>query len=132
MPTPTELRARAAELENRIPPAAAGPRTDDERLFAEKAPELRAEADRLEADAIPGTTGTLPERISEVLGNEVPGAYADLATARVLEVVTEWQDDATATLDGVRAWFELYRPQLSRSAAQALDSILAEPRDEVR
>ncbi|MFF4188494.1 hypothetical protein ACFYZ9_35375 [Streptomyces sp. NPDC001691] len=132
MPTPAELRARATELETRIPPATAGPRTDDERMFAEKAAALREEADRVESEAVPGTTGTLPERIGDVLANEVPSAYADLATARVLEVVTAWQDDTKDTLDGVRAWFALYRPQLSRSAAQALDGILTEHRDEDR
>ncbi|MGW2461842.1 hypothetical protein ACWC2M_22835 [Streptomyces sp. NPDC001761] len=49
MSTPTELRARAAELEQRVPPAHAGPRTDDERMWLEKAAALRAEADRLDA-----------------------------------------------------------------------------------
>lgn len=47
---PTELRARAAELEQRVPPAHAGPRTDDERMWLEKAAALRTEADRLDAD----------------------------------------------------------------------------------
>ncbi|MEU5709927.1 hypothetical protein [Streptomyces flaveolus] len=49
MSTPSELRARAAELEQRVPPAHAGPRTDDERMWLEKAAALRAEADRLDA-----------------------------------------------------------------------------------
>lgn len=44
-----ELRARAAELEQRVPPVHAGPRTDDERMWLEKAAALRAEADRLDA-----------------------------------------------------------------------------------
>ncbi|MFI5748914.1 hypothetical protein ACIBBE_23970 [Streptomyces sp. NPDC051644] len=101
-------------------------------MFAEKAIALRKEADRREAGAVPGTTGTLPERLGDVIANEVPAAYAELATARVLEVVAAWQDDATATLDAVRAWFALYRPQLSRSAAQALDGILTEHHDEDR
>ncbi|MEU3639885.1 hypothetical protein AB0H23_27175 [Streptomyces albogriseolus] len=48
-PTPAELRDRATELEQRVPPAHAGPRTDDERMWLEKAAALRAEADRLEA-----------------------------------------------------------------------------------
>jgi hypothetical protein len=48
MPTPAELRARATELEQRVPPAHAGPRTDDERMWLEKAAALRAEADRAE------------------------------------------------------------------------------------
>ncbi|WP_030188044.1 hypothetical protein [Streptomyces violaceorubidus] len=48
MSTPTELRARAAELESRVPPLIAGPRTDDERMWLEKAAALRAEADQQE------------------------------------------------------------------------------------
>ncbi|WP_217143772.1 hypothetical protein [Streptomyces sp. AC627_RSS907] len=49
MSTPPELRARATELEQRAPPITAGPPTDDERMWLEKAAALRAEADRLEA-----------------------------------------------------------------------------------
>lgn len=49
MSNPTELRARAAELESRVPPVHAGPRTDDERMWLEKATALRTEADRLDA-----------------------------------------------------------------------------------
>lgn len=48
MSTPAELRARAAELEDRVSPATVGPWTDDERLWLEKAAALRAEADRAE------------------------------------------------------------------------------------
>jgi hypothetical protein len=48
MPTPAELRARADELESRVSPVTAGPRTDDERMWLEKAGALRAEADKLE------------------------------------------------------------------------------------
>jgi hypothetical protein len=48
MGSPTELRARADKLENRVPPVTAGPRTDDERMWLEKAAALRAEADRLD------------------------------------------------------------------------------------
>lgn len=44
MSTPEELRSRAAELESLVPPATAGPRTDDERMWLEKAAALRAEA----------------------------------------------------------------------------------------
>lgn len=54
MSTPTELRARAAELESRAHPVTAGPRTDDERMFLEKAAALREEADRLEGVAEQG------------------------------------------------------------------------------
>ncbi|MER0476790.1 hypothetical protein ABR737_00195 [Streptomyces sp. Edi2] len=45
MSTPTELRARAAELESRVRPQ---PWTDDERMWMEKAATLRAEADHLD------------------------------------------------------------------------------------
>ncbi|WP_154080478.1 hypothetical protein [Streptomyces mobaraensis] len=51
---PAELRACAAELEERARPLVAGPRTDDERMWVEKAAALRAEADRA-ADAEPRT-----------------------------------------------------------------------------
>lgn len=51
MATPTELRARATELENRVPPVTAGPRTDDERMWLEKAAALREEADHLESES---------------------------------------------------------------------------------
>lgn len=61
MTSPDELRARAGELEGRVPPLAAGPRTDDERLVLEKAGALRDEADRLQADqaCVPGSRGSL-------------------------------------------------------------------------
>lgn len=49
MLTPAELTACAQELENRVPPATAGPRTDDERVWLEKAAALRSEADAMEA-----------------------------------------------------------------------------------
>ncbi|MFJ8657430.1 hypothetical protein ACIRNU_34470 [Streptomyces rochei] len=49
MSNPTELRARADELESRVSPVTAGPRTDDERMWLEKAAALRSEADRLDA-----------------------------------------------------------------------------------
>lgn len=49
MRNPTDLRARADELESRVSPVTAGPRTDDERMWLEKAAALRAEADRIEA-----------------------------------------------------------------------------------
>ncbi|MER6237998.1 hypothetical protein ABT185_18360 [Streptomyces clavifer] len=48
MNTPAELRCRAQDLENRVPPVTAGPRTDDERMWLEKAAALRAEADKLD------------------------------------------------------------------------------------
>lgn len=48
MTEPAELRAGATELENRVPPITAGPRTDDERMWLEKAAALRAEADQIE------------------------------------------------------------------------------------
>ncbi|MFF8910532.1 hypothetical protein [Streptomyces olivaceoviridis] len=54
MSTPSELRARAAELESRVPPVHAGSRTDDERMWLEKAAALRAEAGRAEGDVFAG------------------------------------------------------------------------------
>jgi hypothetical protein len=51
---------------------------------------------------------------------------------RAREVVAAWQDDAAQTLDGIRAWFALYRPQLSRSAAQALETLLNQHSGEER
>lgn len=51
MSTPAEMRARAEELESRVPPVTAGPRTDDERMWLEKAAALRAEADQMDASA---------------------------------------------------------------------------------
>jgi len=35
MSTPAKMRARADELESRVPPVDAGPRTDDERVAGE-------------------------------------------------------------------------------------------------
>ncbi|WP_411146892.1 hypothetical protein [Streptomyces sp. x-80] len=67
MSSPNELRARAAELENRVSPVDAGPLPDDERMFLEKAAALRAEADRLDTETLPGTIDTLQQRVSEVL-----------------------------------------------------------------
>ncbi|MEU9349003.1 hypothetical protein AB0D74_48185 [Streptomyces sp. NPDC048278] len=54
MSDPIDLRARAAELEQRVPPIHAGPRTDEERMWLEKAAALRAEADRAEGDVFAG------------------------------------------------------------------------------
>ena len=54
MPNAGELRARADELESRVPPVTAGPRTDDERMWLEKAAALRAEADQIESDVFAG------------------------------------------------------------------------------
>ncbi|MEL3946387.1 hypothetical protein [Streptomyces sp. LNU-CPARS28] len=70
--TPAELRARAQELEDRVPPLTAGPRTGDERLALEKAAALRAEADHVEQGTIPGRAGPLDQRVREVIDNEVP------------------------------------------------------------
>lgn len=56
MSNPTELRARAAELEQRVPPIHAGPRTDDERMWLEKAAALCTEADQLDWER----TGRIP------------------------------------------------------------------------
>lgn len=56
-PTPDELRARAAELEQRVPPIEAGPRTDMERVFLEKAAALRSTARLMEADTTAARAG---------------------------------------------------------------------------
>ncbi|GES27964.1 hypothetical protein AB0G60_02420 [Streptomyces angustmyceticus] len=76
MSTPAELRARATELEDRVSPATAGPRTDDERMWLEKAAALRAEADRLESDA-----ENAAKAVGQGLGNLFlrPGPPADSA-----------------------------------------------------
>lgn len=72
MSTPTELRARASELEQRVPPIHAGPRTDDERMWLEKAAALRAEANRLE---------TADSFISHMAGQDPDRLEADRAAA---------------------------------------------------
>lgn len=74
MSSPGDLRARSQELESRVPPVTAGPRSQDERMFLEKAAALRAEADELEQTAVPGTKGSLRQRVTEVIENEVPAA----------------------------------------------------------
>lgn len=99
MTSPDELRSRAGELEARVPPLAAGPHTDDERMLLEKARALRAEADRLQADRtggdyVPGSSGSLTDRLTEVIENEVPSAYARLAVERAVEAVEAWQHGA--------------------------------------
>ncbi|MEV7871423.1 hypothetical protein AB0P17_36205 [Streptomyces sp. NPDC088124] len=69
MSSPAELRARADDLERRVPPLTAGPRTDDERMWLEKATALRAEADRLEAL---GSGGTPQQHVTDVLDATLP------------------------------------------------------------
>lgn len=49
MDKPADLRERAIELERRVPPIIARPRTDDEHMWLEKAAALRAEAGKLDA-----------------------------------------------------------------------------------
>lgn len=46
------------------------------------------------AETIPGTTGTIQQRVTEVIENEVPAAYADLATRRVIEAIDAWYETA--------------------------------------
>ncbi|MGW4754351.1 hypothetical protein [Streptomyces chartreusis] len=60
MTNPADLRARADELESRVPPVHAGPRTDDERMWLEKATALRDEADQIEAEAQHAATEANP------------------------------------------------------------------------
>ncbi|MER6330530.1 hypothetical protein ABT298_14640 [Streptomyces sp. NPDC001034] len=128
MSSPAELRARATDLEDRVPPVAAGPRTDDERMLLEKAAALRAEADRLET---PGASGTLQERVTDVIENEVPTAYAELATTRLIDAIGAWRRDVReqgrqAAVSTVRAVFSGQVPEsVAREIADAvLDSIL--------
>lgn len=47
------------------------------------------------ADLVPGTTGSLQQRIAEVVENEVPPAYADLAALHLRETVQQWADEAS-------------------------------------
>jgi hypothetical protein len=42
---------------------------------------------------VPGTVGTLQERLAEVIENEVPPGYADLAARRLVETVSRWGGD---------------------------------------
>ncbi|GAA2295023.1 hypothetical protein GCM10010234_40960 [Streptomyces hawaiiensis] len=49
MTAPSEFRSRAEELDSRVPPTTAAPRTDDERIGLDKARELQREAHPLEA-----------------------------------------------------------------------------------
>ncbi|MEU1088354.1 hypothetical protein ABZ401_16250 [Streptomyces sp. NPDC005892] len=49
MPAADDLRTRAAKLEKRVKPTLAGPHTDDEHRWLDKAAALRAEADKLDA-----------------------------------------------------------------------------------
>ncbi|WP_440581061.1 hypothetical protein [Streptomyces sp. PT19] len=84
------LLAAATELEDRVPPLAAGPRTEHERLMLERAAELRRRADAY----VPGSSGALRERLVEVIENEVPDAYARLASARVGETLDVWSEEA--------------------------------------
>ncbi|MFF8618634.1 hypothetical protein [Streptomyces sp. NPDC015350] len=84
------LLAEALELESRVPPLVAGPRTEHERLMLERAAELRRRADAY----VSGTSGALRERLAEVIENEVPDAYARLASARVGETLDVWSEEA--------------------------------------
>lgn len=45
-------------------------------------------------EEIPDAKGTLQQRVTEVIENEVPSTYADLATRRVIEAVAGWQEEA--------------------------------------
>ncbi|MEU2354558.1 hypothetical protein ABZ599_16575 [Streptomyces misionensis] len=129
MSSPAELRARAADLESRVPPVAAGPRTDDERMLLEKAEALRTEADLLET---PGASGTLQERVSEVVENEVPTAYAELATTRLLDAIGAWgrdvREQGRQAAVSTRAVFSGQVPEsVAQEIADAvLDSILSD------
>lgn len=43
--------------------------------------------------SIPGTVGTLQQRLAEVIENEVPPGVGDLPARRVTEVVEEWRQE---------------------------------------
>ncbi|MFJ3899817.1 hypothetical protein [Streptomyces sp. NPDC090083] len=61
------LLTEAQDLEDRVPPLAAGPRTEHERLMLERAAELRRRAD----DYVPGSSGALRQRLVEVIENGI-------------------------------------------------------------
>lgn len=42
----------------------------------------------------PGTVGTLQQRLAEVIDNEVPAGYAELATQRIADTVEKWREEA--------------------------------------
>ncbi|MFJ5143020.1 hypothetical protein [Streptomyces sp. NPDC088707] len=72
-PDPAALRARAAELDSRVPPADAGPRTDDERMWLEKAAALRAEADQAERpSASPSGPAETPDPVPATPPDVIP------------------------------------------------------------
>lgn len=47
------------------------------------------------AGQVPGTIGSLQQRITEVVENEVPATYATLVTARLRATVQQWESEAT-------------------------------------
>lgn len=85
------------------------------------------------AETIPGTTGTLQQRVTEVIENEVPAAYANLATVRAVETIDAWQDGIRerARDAAVAKLRSLYSGQIPDSVARdiadaVLDAIAAD------
>ncbi|MFI2906719.1 hypothetical protein ACG2OD_00395 [Streptomyces sp. PDY-4] len=118
------LLAEAKELEDRVPPLAAGPRTEHERLMLERAAELRRRAD----DYVPGSSGPLRQRLVEVIENEVPETYARLASARVNETFDAWSEEAVVRArDTARKLFAGLMPGATGTAMadEIADKILA-------
>ncbi|MFF9003686.1 hypothetical protein ACF1GW_38975 [Streptomyces achromogenes] len=79
------------------------------------------------AETIPGTTGTLQQRVTDVIENEVPASYANLATTRVLETIDAWQDAVRepARDAAVAKLRSLYSGQISDSVAREIaDAVL--------
>ncbi|MFF5443195.1 hypothetical protein [Streptomyces achromogenes] len=79
------------------------------------------------SETIPGSTGTLQQRITEVMENEVPPSYVDLATARVIETIEAWQDvlREPARDAAVAKLRSLYSGQIPDSVAREIaDAVL--------
>jgi hypothetical protein len=81
------LRTEALELENRVPPLAAGPRTEHKRLMLERAAELRVRADVTGASEEAATLDLAVESLRQ--GNR----RVDIALRGPL---AEWLADAAA------------------------------------
>ncbi|MFD6149384.1 hypothetical protein [Streptomyces sp. NPDC060243] len=45
-------------------------------------------------ETIPGAAGSIQQRITEVIENEVPATYAHLAVQRAVEAIDDWREHA--------------------------------------
>lgn len=88
-------------------------------------------------EEIPGTRGTLQQRVTEVIENEVPATYSGLATVRAVEAIDAWQDAVreSARDAAVAKLRSLYSGQIPDSVAReiadaVLDAIAADRADE--